>query len=169
MTTYMKLYSLPLVCITNNLAVCIISIIMFIDNTIQVIRHDEFGYALPHHVKRRLIDPKEEEFEHTQTLDRQTSRLMVEEMTKAPSEGDVIPQIAPSLHTPERYSMPDPGYELVDINQSSKESIDVHAIKTETTSFISEQENKETNTSQSVHEDIENTDKKPITTRKLTV
>ena len=135
---------------------------MYICIAKEEVRHNELGYALPHHVKRGLehSNSKEENFEHTQTLDRQKNKLITEEMTKASSEGVIIPLIAPLLHTPERYSMPDPGYELIDISQpkGSSEEADVT-----TTSFMPEQ-NEQTNP-QKLENSIENTDQ-PITRKR---
>ena len=83
----------------------------------------------------------EEEFEQTQTLDRAKNRIMKEEMTKAPSEGAVIPPVAPLLNPPERFSMPvdSDGYELINIGtQGGDDSGGQPQI--ETTSFIPQQD-----------------------------
>ena len=103
-----------------------------------VIEHDEFGYSIPN--KKTKQQPRQDSFEKTQTLDRTKNILMKEEMTKAPSEGVVIPPILPSLNLPERASMPvdSSGYELVDISFSlAKEETDRRPpIQHQTTSFI---------------------------------
>ena len=106
-----------------------------------VIEHDEFGYSIPYKKTKQQPASRQDSFEQTQTLDRTKNILMKEEMTKAPSEGVVIPAIPPSLNLPERASMPvEPmdsnGYELIDISFPPAKKETNRNPPVQTTSFI---------------------------------
>lgn len=135
----------------------------------------------------------EQEFEHSQTLDRTKNRLMKEEMAKAPSEGAVLPVIPPILTPPERFSMPpdeggmyekimatemgvadsspldesdDDGYELLSkVVDKDKLSSTDDKPQVQTTSFMSKPET-QTNESVPNNEELNNGKKRNSTNEK---
>ena len=103
-------------------------------------------------VKKRLGVPNndEEEFEHTQTLDRFKNKLIREEMIKASSEDKFLP---PLLNSPERKSMPADadGYEMIDFILPRGR---VSEAETETTTF--QPKAQDTPSTEKIRDDKEN-------------